>query len=397
MAAVFLAPLYLAGCILFARSLSHIFSTAFPSFHRRSVSILAAGIWGLGMLSPLFSLLPAGFPGGPVLRRLGGLWLGFLLYAILSACVCALVYAAGRSRCRCRRQFLRRLSLAGAAACAAAMALGYVQFAQVQTTFYACPIAKSCPTGERLRVALVSDLHLGASTGCDHLQKVVEQVNAAQPDLVCLAGDIFDNSYDTLDDPARVGRLMGSFRSRLGTYACLGNHDVAETTLAGFTFPSSSPPRADERMLDLLDDAGVHVLNDEAVCVNDAFYLVGRKDAKKPADGVPRAPVGELLQGLDPTLPILVLDHQPRDLEEEAAAGADAVLSGHTHGGQLFPANLLMPLVWENPYGYRLINGMHSIVTSGAGAWGPPMRLGVGAEVAVVDFIFSDPGAQAAA
>ncbi len=396
MVSVFLAPLYLAGCILFARSLSRIFSAAFPSLHRRSVSILSAGLWGLGTVSPLFSLLPAGFPGGSVLRRLGGLWLGFLLYAFLSACVCALVYAAIRSRCRCRGQFLRRLCIAGAAACTAAMALGCVQFAQVQTVFYTCPIAKNCLEGERLRAALVSDLHLGPSTGSVQLQRVVEQVNAAQPDLVCLTGDIFDNSYDTLDDPTRVGQLLGAFRSRLGTYACLGNHDVAEAALMGFTFPSSSPPRADERMLTLLDDAGIHVLSDEAVCVNGAFYLVGRKDAKKPADGAPRAPIGELLQGLDRSLPILVLDHQPRDLEQEAAAGADAVLSGHTHGGQLFPANLLMPLIWENPHGHRLINGMHSIVTSGAGAWGPPVRLGVSAQAAIIDFTFSGHGSQSA-
>ena len=96
----------------------------------------------------------------------------------------------------------------------------------------------------------------------------------------------------------------------------------------------------------------------------------------------------QLTEGLDQTKPILVLDHEPDELSELAAAGADLDLSGHTHDGQLFPANLIVSMVWENSCGYLEKDGMHSIVTSGVGVFGPNMRVGTKSEICVIDCHF---------
>ena len=96
----------------------------------------------------------------------------------------------------------------------------------------------------------------------------------------------------------------------------------------------------------------------------------------------------QLTEGLDQTKPILVLDHEPDELSELAAAGADLDLSGHTHDGQLFPANLIVSMVWENSCGYLEKDGMHSIVTSGVGVFGPNMRVGTKSEICVIDCQF---------
>ena len=142
-------------------------------------------------------------------------------------------------------------------------------------------------------------------------------------------------------------------------------------------------------MAKLLDEAGISLLNDESVCIEDSFYLAGRRDIDrvKKIEHTRKTPE-ELTEGLDLTKPLLVMDHQPRQLDELAAAGADAQLSGHTHNGQLFPGNLLIHLFWENPYGLEKIGNMYSIVTSGVGIWGPDMRIGTDSEIVEINVHF---------
>ena len=125
------------------------------------------------------------------------------------------------------------------------------------------------------------------------------------------------------------------------------------------------------------------------VCIDDSFYIAGRMDASKPGDGSSRRMSPEsILSGLDQDKPIIVLEHQPRQLDRLAESGADLQLCGHTHDGQTFPGNLVIRLFWENPCGYLLKDGLHSIVTSGVGVWGPAMRLGTKSEVCQITVHF---------
>ena len=166
-------------------------------------------------------------------------------------------------------------------------------------------------------------------------------------------------------------------------------NDPQEKILAGFTFPSKELRQREARFERFLKDANITLLEDEVRLIDEAFYLGGRKDpdmAKK--EHVSRLSAGQLLSPLDHELPILLMDHQPRRLSEAQEAGVDLLLSGHTHNGQMFPANLIVRLFWENPWGIRKKGTMTSAVTSGAGVWGPAMRIGTDSEVMILHITF---------
>ena len=242
-----------------------------------------------------------------------------------------------------------------------------------------------------LKIALIADLHLGYNSTKSHVRKIVDTINSQNVDLVCIAGDLFDNDYDAIKDPDKVADILSDIKSRYGTYACWGNHDVSEKILAGFTFPQKETIVRDGRFTEFLHHAGITMLEDETVCINNAFYLVGRRDkdmAKK--EQLPRKTFAEITEPLDPSLPIIVMDHQPGELSEASDAGVDLDLSGHTHDGQMFPANLVVHFLWENACGVLKKGAMTSIVTSGAGVWGPAMRVGTNNEVVIANVSF-DP------
>ena len=144
-------------------------------------------------------------------------------------------------------------------------------------------------------------------------------------------------------------------------------------------------------MRNFLKSANIRLLDDETVLIDKRFYLTGRKDpsrCRKMSDT--RKDPDQLTACLDKTLPIIFMDHQPGQLDEVAAAGADLDLCGHTHDGQLFPLNIITGLVWENSCGYLKKGTMHNIVTSGAGIWGPNMRTATNSEICsiTVHFLF---------
>ncbi len=190
--------------------------------------------------------------------------------------------------------------------------------------------------------------------------------------MVCIAGDIFDNEYDAISNPDELKEILSGIQSRYGVYACWGNHDLNEPILAGFTFDGKEAEYNDPRMEEFLTDAGIHLLNDESVLIDDKFYIVGRRDYSRchKVEGSRKTPA-QLTETLDQSKPIIFIDHQPKELAETADAGVDLDLCGHTHDGQMFPGNLFIHLFWENSCGYLQKGSMHNIVTSGAGIWGP--------------------------
>ena len=131
-----------------------------------------------------------------------------------------------------------------------------------------------------------------------------------------------------------------------------------------------------------LEQAGIRLLRDEGVRIGDAFYLYGRPDYNRPGRGIViRKTPAQITEGMDLRKPVIVLDHEPKELQELAAAGVDVDLCGHTHDGQMFPGNLVVRFFWENSYGYLQKDRMHNIVTSGVGVFGPDMRVGTKCEI----------------
>ncbi len=235
-------------------------------------------------------------------------------------------------------------------------------------------------TAERLRAVVASDLHLGTLIGPSRLEKVVGRINALAPDIVFFPGDIVDETV-TDEIEAKLRAVIGKIRAPLGLIAVPGNHEF----YSGLT-----------RSLACIRACGITVLEDQAVRVADTFVVVGRRDRSSLTPGEKRMPIEDILarQGIDRSLPLILLDHQPAHLEQAEQAGISLQLSGHTHAGQLFPLDIVNKFVWELNRGFLRKGETQYYVTSGVGTWGPPVRTGSRPEIVRIDLHFDRTGGE---
>lgn len=346
-------------------------------------------------LSPVIAFLLPKSAVAIVIRRISTYWIGIMLYSLLYVVLFDLLrLIAKHTKLKNTLLFSRGsvISIGSVVvACAVVTCLyGIFNARNIKVNEYSVTVNKSCGSDKHLKAVLVADLHMGYAIGVDHITNMVEKINAQDPDIVIIAGDIFDNSYDGMDDPEGIKAQLKSIKSKYGVYAVYGNHDIDEKILMGFTFDWGGKQLHSEKMTNFMKECNIKLINDESVLINDEFYLVGRRDTDKPGteDGT-RAEISELTKDLDKTKPIFVLSHEPDELQKTADAGADIDFSGHTHDGQLFPGNLTIGLFWENPCGMIKKDNMYSIVTSGVGVYGTFMRVGTDAEICAVDIDFA--------
>lgn len=242
---------------------------------------------------------------------------------------------------------------------------------------YDVTIKKNAGKLDQLTIAVASDLHLGSLVGNRHLERLIRVVEAMNPDLILLPGDVIDEEIEPFNRN-RMGDRLKRLQARLGTFAVLGNHEYYGGHL--------------EEYVGRMGEIGIPVLQDEAVQIEDAFYLVGRKDRTAESfDPDGRKEVSELTASLDPALPILLMDHQPYHYDRAEAAGVDLLLSGHTHRGQLAPNHWLTKRLFELDWGFLKKGTLHAVVSSGFGTWGPPVRLASRSEIVRVNVRFA-PG-----
>ena len=224
-----------------------------------------------------------------------------------------------------------------------------------------------------MRIAMISDLHLGALGSESRLEDIVDEINSQNPDLICISGDFFDTDFNSIKDVEGAKTTLKKLSATYGVYACLGNHD------AGKTF---------SLMKDFLKDANITLLNEDYRIIDDRFALVGRADAS-PIGGAEKEGRGELGDFFTPPekMPVIIMDHNPARINEYSGDGY-LVLSGHTHKGQLFPAGIVTGLMYDVDYGYyqKDKNSPHVIVSSGIGYWGMPMRVGTNSEIVSITF-----------
>lgn len=347
------------------------------------------------VLSPVIAFLLPKSAVAIVIRRISTYWIGIMLYSLLYVVLFDLLrLIAKHTKLKNTLLFSRGsvISIGSVVvACAVATCLyGIFNARNIKVNEYSVTVNKSCGSDKHLKAVLVADLHMGYAIGVDHITNMVEKINQQDADIVIIAGDIFDNSYDGMDDPEGIKAQLKSIKSKYGVYAVYGNHDIDEKILMGFTFDWGGKQLHSEKMTNFMKECNIKLINDESVLINDEFYLVGRRDTDKPGteDGT-RAEISELTKDLDKTKPIFVLSHEPDELQKTADAGADIDFSGHTHDGQLFPGNLTIGLFWENPCGMIKKDNMYSIVTSGVGVYGTFMRVGTDAEICSVDIDFA--------
>ena len=346
-------------------------------------------------LSPVIAFLLPKSAVAIVIRRISTYWIGIMLYSLLYVVLFDLLrLIAKHTKLKNTLLFSRGsvISIGSVVvACAVATCLyGIFNARNIKVNEYSVTVNKSCGSDKHLKAVLVADMHMGYAIGVDHITNMVEKINQQDADIVIIAGDIFDNSYDGMDDPEGIKAQLKSIKSKYGVYAVYGNHDIDEKILMGFTFDWGGKQLNSEKMTNFIKECDIKLINDESVLINDEFYLVGRRDTDKPGteDGT-RAEISELTKDLDKAKPIFVLSHEPDELQKTADAGADIDFSGHTHDGQLFPGNLTIGLFWENPCGMIKKDNMYSIVTSGVGVYGTFMRVGTDAEICSVDIDFA--------
>lgn len=268
---------------------------------------------------------------------------------------------------------------------------GIINAKIVRTTEYEIAINKDGGNFKEMTIAMFGDPQFGYNIGEYHLKQAVDIINKNDVDIVCVVGDIFDNQYSAIKNPDKLIYLFNQIKSKYGMYAVLGNHDVEEPILCGFTFNDESLENklASKEMLDFIKKSGMVLLYDENVIINDSVNLYGRADQERPNLGnITRKESGELFKEVDVSKPIMVLDHEPREYDELEKAGVDLMMAGHTHDGQLWPTKIATDIIWENPYGLWVKNAFHAITTSGLGLFGPNMRVGTIAEVCIIHVKF---------
>jgi predicted MPP superfamily phosphohydrolase len=219
-------------------------------------------------------------------------------------------------------------------------------------------IAKKANGIEQLNLVVVSDIHLGTVIQNDRLKRIVSMINELKPDLVLLPGDIVDEDVAPVMEQG-MAKTFQKIQSRFGIYAITGNHEYFSGV---------------KEAVNYLEQGKIKVLQDEYVKIAEALYLIGRKDlmAMRMADG--RKSLEEIVQKVDRSLPLILMDHQPYGLEVAKNNGIDLQLSGHTHHGQLFPFHYITKMVYELSWGYLRRGDTHYYVSCGVGTWGPPLR-----------------------
>lgn len=268
---------------------------------------------------------------------------------------------------------------------------GIINAKIVRTTEYEITINKDGGNFKEMTIAMFGDPQFGYNIGEYHLKQAVDIINKNDVDIVCVAGDIFDNQYSAIKNPDKLIDLFNQIKSKYGMYAVLGNHDVEEPILCGFTFNDDDIENklASKEMLDFIKKSGMVLLYDENVIINDSVNLYGRADQERPNLGnITRKESGDIFKEVDTTKPLFVLDHEPREYDELEKAGVDLMMAGHTHDGQLWPTKIATDIIWENPYGLWVKNAFHAITTSGLGLFGPNMRVGTIAEVCIIHVKF---------
>lgn len=232
---------------------------------------------------------------------------------------------------------------------------------------------------EGYRVIFLSDLHFGTTMDKEQLLKYCREMEDKKPDLVVLGGDIVDEAT-TLQEVSEAFKALGKIKSTYGTYYVYGNHDKGKyLKKSDFT---------EEELAETIRKSKVTILEDRTVLLNNELSISGRKDRSDAAlDQTPRRSSKELLgDGLQAGFHIIV-DHQPRDMDENEEAGFDLMLSGHTHGGQMWPVGLITTLFDHGTvnYGQKSFGDMQLIVSSGIAGWGYPLRTGKHSEFVVID------------
>ena len=286
---------------------------------------------------------------------IGSVWMAFLLYMVL---LLAVFDVAGFFVPALKHSLLFALPLTLCFLCG-----GYINYRYPRVEHIGISLDKQQEVSP-VRIAAISDVHLGYGTSVSALKRYVKLVNAQNPDLVLIAGDLIDNSIRPLLHDS-YAEALAELNAPMGIYMVPGNHEY----ISGI-----------DACAEFIADTKVRMLRDSIVTLPGGLQIIGRDDMSNRN----RKPLEELMEGTDSTRPLIVLDHQPYDLAGADSLGVDIQISGHTHRGQIWPLNWLTDCIFEQSHGYRKWTHSHIYVSSGLSLWGPPFRIGTHSDMAVI-------------
>ena len=337
-----------------------------------------------------FILLSSTFIAGKILERnnssvfadilniVGGFWMAFMLYAILLLLLSDIVLLFNRfihfiptDNVFTFKKFAFYSSIGFTAV---AIIVGFLIAITPVVSRYDITIDKPANNGKEFRIAAVSDIHLGSIIRKRSMRVLSRMLSDLKPDVTLFLGDIVDGEIG----PVLRSDLLSEFKCPeciSGIYAITGNHEYIGGAYQTIPY---------------IESKGIRILKDEIVLLPQGIQLIGRFDRSSTSfNGKERLSLEELMKKVDKTKPVILLDHQPYNLDQSEKNGVDLQLSGHTHNGQLWPITLMVKQMYEVSYGYKKKGNTNIIVSSGYGIWGPRIRLGSRSEVVLVTIKFT--------
>ena len=246
-----------------------------------------------------------------------------------------------------------------------------VRYPSTQHVYITIP--KEAGDRDSLTIVMASDWHIGEMIRKKHVQHIVKLCNEQNPDLILIGGDLIDYEL-RLAEKAHIEEDLQQLNAPLGVFMVLGNHEYRANRFAKMRW---------------IEKTGIKLLIDSVIAPPDSsFYLIGRDDYINHRS---RASLKSLMQNVDITKPVILLDHRPNRMNETSMNRIDLALHGHTHNGQIWPYSLLLHLVYECPYGYYRKGETQFFVSSGVGIAGPPYRVGTHSEIIVLHIKFDPP------
>lgn len=250
---------------------------------------------------------------------------------------------------------------------------GVINFNTIRTSEYHIEVPRKSAKIDHLRIAFVADFHLQEKTDIHFVERFVRKIAIIKPDLLLFGGDIVEGDKND-GNMIQFEKLLSEIKPRYGVFSVLGNHEFYAEQDKGSFF----------------NTAGMKVLCDTTVIIDSSFNLTGRYDSHFRS----RKTISDLMKSATDSLPVILIDHRPTEIDQVSKTIVDLQLSGHTHNGQLFPVNLIINRINQLGWGYRKIGNTHFFVTSGIRLWGPTVRTTGKSEIMVIDINFTGQQAR---
>jgi len=339
--------------------------------------------WILALFFIVGQFLERGQPTifGKIITNIGSVWLAVLWIAFLFVLSIDIIRLFNHflhfiPQLTIEKYFTGRVLFIGVLSVTAILVIsGFLNAAFPRVNRITIEMDKPHHQTKEMKIAVVSDIHMGFIINKRHVQRLVNSLSTLDPDLIIFAGDLVDhNPLPVIKDD--LGKYFKQLNPPLGMIAVTGNHEYI-----------GKP----EVSINYLSKYGINYIRDSIVNIDSNLVVIGRDDRDKSRfTGKPRKPIAALMADVDTSKTIILVDHQPVEYNEAAAHGIDLMLSGHTHAGQLWPFYYLTKKIYENSSGLIKKGNTNFYVSPGYGTWGPPVRLGNRPEIAVISLKYRD-------